>query len=160
MLLQHGWLRKHLLLGLVSSATSGTEDICRAARSAFVSFMQLLERDNRKELMQATSDIILGQLETSEAQDDRVVVPLLDFLCFMMDQGLFSSELIMEPGQYTWDIWVIMRKVHDSSSSLQRIEASMNLYSRLLGNDKCRAPAADKLTRQLLHRWPKVVPTP
>ena len=155
-LLRLDWPRKHLLLGIVSSATSGTEDICRAASNAFVSFMQLLESDSRKEMMRATSAIILERLHTSAAQDDRVVVPILDFLCFTMDQGVFTSDLITSPGQNTWDIWAIMLKVHNTSSSLQRVEASLNLYSRLLEIDRCRAHATDKMTRQLLHRWPKV----
>ncbi|KIV87718.1 hypothetical protein PV11_03247 [Exophiala sideris] len=144
--------REDLLLGLVSSATSGTEDICRAASSAFVAYMQQLDNDTGAgDLGKAISLTILDKLDTSAPQDDRHVVPLLDFLCFMLDQDLFFSEL-----DGARDIWAIMQKVHGPSSSLSRVEASLNCYSRLLMTETYRTRALDKLTRQLLHRWPKV----
>ncbi len=155
-ILQMPRLRKDLLMGLVSSATAGTEDICRAACNAFVFYMQLLEADVRKALVREVSSIYLEQLDTSASQDDRQVLPVLDFVSFTIDQSVFSFELITEPGPGTRNIWAIMQKVHSTSSSLQRTESSLNLYSRLLGIEKCRTNAVDKVTRQLLHRWPKV----
>jgi len=151
------WSQKHLLLGIVSSATSGTEDICRAASNAFVSYMQALDRDRRENLVRTISSTILDQLETNSTQEDRQLVPFLLFSCFMMDQGLFSFDQIALQRDATWDIWAVMAKVHGASASLPRIEASLNLYSRLLAIDQLRPKAMDKLTRQLLHRWPKVI---
>ncbi|KAK5380395.1 hypothetical protein LTR20_007166 [Exophiala xenobiotica] len=140
--------QQQLLLGLVSSTTSGTEDVCRAASNAFLSYMQLLDNDRRNDLAKAAASIILRQLDENATQDDRQVVILLDFLCFLMDQNLLLND--------SWDIWAIMQKIQGPTSSLQRIEAALNCYSRLLSIDEYRARAMDKLTRQLLHRWPKV----
>lgn len=140
--------QQQLLLGLVSSTTSGTEDVCRAASNAFLSYMQLLDNDRRNDLAKAAASIILRQLDQNATQDDRQVVILLDFLCFLMDQNLLFND--------SWDIWAIMQKIQGPTSSLQRIEAALNCYSRLLSIDEYRTRAMDKLTRQLLHRWPKV----
>ncbi|EXJ84183.1 hypothetical protein A1O3_04850 [Capronia epimyces CBS 606.96] len=155
-LLSLDWSRKPLIMGLVSSATSGTESICRAASNAFAWYLQALDHGKRDMLSAATSSFILEQLATGAALDDRQVVPLLDFLCFMMDQGLVSFQPITEPEDNAQDIWTIMQTIHGPSSSLQRTEASLNIYSRLLAADSFRSKALDKLTRQLLHRWPKV----
>ncbi|KIX08563.1 uncharacterized protein Z518_03219 [Rhinocladiella mackenziei CBS 650.93] len=151
------WAQKDLLLGIVSSATSGTEDTCRAACNAYVLNMQSLDNDERQKLTTTVSSILVEQLGLSAAQEDRQVVPLLDFITFMIDQGLWCSEPIMQSRDRGLDIWDVMQTVHTASSTLQRIEASLNLYSRLLTIDGFRARAMDKLTRQLLHRWPKVI---
>ncbi|KAI1624687.1 armadillo-type protein [Exophiala viscosa] len=151
-LLPNKAFREDLFLGLVSSATAGTEDICRAASSAFVAYMQHLDKvTGAGDLGNAISRTILDKLDASALQDDRHLVPLLEFLCFMLDQDLFYAEL-----NDARDIWAIMQKVHGPSSSLSRVEASLNCYSRLLMIEKYRTRALDKLTRQLLHRWPKV----
>lgn len=154
------WSRKPLIVGLVSSATSGTESICRAASNGFAWYLQALDEGRRDTVKTAISGIILKQLATSAPLDDRQVVSLLDFFCFMLDQDLFSCQLITHRETSAQDIWTIMQTVHGPSSSLQRIEASLNLYSRLLATGEFRARALDKLTRQLLHRWPKVVAIP
>lgn len=152
-LLPNKAFQEDLLLGLVSSATAGTEDICRAASSAFVAYTQLLDNDTTgaDDLGKAISWTILDKLDTNAAQDDRHMIPLLDFLCFMLDQDMFFAEL-----DDAHDVWAIMQKVHGPSSSLPRIEACLNCYSRLLMIERYRTRALDKLTRQLLHRWPKV----
>ncbi|KIW40175.1 uncharacterized protein PV06_07397 [Exophiala oligosperma] len=147
-LLQISSFREHLLTGFVSSATSGTEDICRAASNAFVTYMQQLDDESRKRTTEKVSSIILDQLNQNALQDDRQVVPLLQFLCFLLDQNLLIEA--------SADIWAIMKKVHSPNSSLSRIEAAMNCYARLLAIGHYQRQAKDKLTRQLLHRWPKV----
>lgn len=110
--------------------------------------MQQLDDESRKRMTEKVSSIVLNQLGHNALQDDRQVVPLLHFLCFLMDQDLLVET--------STDIWAIMKKVHGPSSSLPRIEAAMNCYSRMLAMDHYQKQAMDKLTRQLLHRWPKV----
>lgn len=162
------WAQKHLIFGLVLSATSGTEDICRAASNAFVAYLQPLDPYTRRELVTAISSILVDEIEHRSTDEDRHVVPLLEFLCFLVDQGLFDLALVTlsecgdgekerrEDGTVTRDLWSLMQKIHGPTSSLARIEASLNVYSRLLTIDTYRSRALDKLTRQLLHRWPKV----
>ncbi|KIW64745.1 hypothetical protein PV04_09656 [Phialophora macrospora] len=155
-LLSVPWARRHLILGFVSSANSGTEDICRAASTAFVSYIQSLEQAQAEESVARVSTIIMEELAARATEDDRHVLPLLDFLCFMLDADLLPTNLFVQSKNVDWDIWNIMQSIHSPSSTLQRIESSMNVYSRLLSIDDYRVRALDKLTRQLLHRWPKV----
>jgi tubulin-specific chaperone D len=155
-LLSVPWARRHLVLGLVSSATAGTEDICRAASVAFVSYLRTLEFEPRAKLIDMVSAIVLEELGSNSSEEDRHVVPLLEFCCFMIDQNLFHFELIIQPNESRPGFWDIMQSVHNTASSMQRIEASLNVYLRLLSVDDYRTRALDKLTRQLLHRWPRV----
>lgn len=159
-LLKVPWAQNSLVEGIVSSVTSGSEDISRAAGTALVLSLEDLDPGKRNELMTAISSIVAKLLAERTTEDDRQIVPVLDFLCFLMDQDLFSTRLIQGPGEDTIDLWIIMQKIHGPSSSLQRTEASLNIYSRLLSFDNYQVRALDKLTRQLLHRWPKVVSRP
>jgi hypothetical protein len=155
-LLSVPWAQRHLILGFVSSATAGNEDICRSASTAFVSYIQSLEPAKGEESVAGVSTIILEELASRATEDDRHVLPLLDFLCFMIDEDLFPTNLFAQSNNVDRDIWNTMQRIHSSSSTLQRIESSMNVYSRLLSIDDYRVRALDRLTRQLLHRWPKV----
>lgn len=155
-LLSVSWARRDLICGLVSSATAGSEDICRAAGNACVWYVQSFSPEERTPVVEALSKIVLDELAAKTQEEDRHVVPVLDFLCFMIDENIFATNLIDSSEQDEQDIWSTMQAIHSSSSSLQRIEASLNVYSRLLSIDVYRARALDKLTRQLLHRWPKV----
>ncbi|KIW21019.1 hypothetical protein PV08_01598 [Exophiala spinifera] len=147
-LLEVSTFHQHLLRGFVSSATAGTEDICRAASNAFVAYMQRLDGETRERMTEKVSSMILDQLAQNALQDDRQVVPLLHFLCFLLDQDLLIES--------STDMWAIMKNVHSPNSSLPRIEAAMNCYARMLAISHYQKQAMDKLTRQLLHRWPKV----
>ena len=155
-LLSISWAQTNLVLGFVSSATSGTEDICRGASNAFVGHMQSLKPDNRARLVEVVSTIIVQELAARTTDDDRQVVPMLDFFCFMIDQDLAPAELVTQSSNVGLDMWSVMQKLHSPSSTLQRIEASLNVYSRMLCKNVDRARVLDKLTRQLLHRWPKI----
>ncbi|EXJ65930.1 uncharacterized protein A1O5_10906 [Cladophialophora psammophila CBS 110553] len=150
------WAQKGLILGLVSSATSGAEDLCRAASNAFIWHMQCLEPKKQATVVETVSTIVVEELALRAKEDDRQVLPLLDFLCLIIDQNLYADEFISHSNNASLDLWAVMQKVHGPSSSLQRIEASLNVYSRMLAIDAYRARALDKLTRQLLHRWPKI----
>ncbi|OQU99977.1 hypothetical protein CLAIMM_05543 [Cladophialophora immunda] len=150
------WAQRDLILGLVSSATSGAEDLCRAASNAFVLHMQSLDAETQATLAGAVSTIVVEGLALKAQEDDRQVLPLLDFLCFIIDQNLYVVDSSDCSDNIGFDLWTVMQKVHSPMSSLQRIEASLNVYSRMLALDAYRARALDKLTRQLLHRWPKI----
>ncbi|OCT45398.1 putative tubulin-specific chaperone D [Cladophialophora carrionii] len=155
-LLSVPWAHRHLILGFISSATSGSEDTCRAASTAFVSYMQSLEPLQVEGSIARVSAMILEELALRATEDDRQVLPFLDFLCFMIDEELFSTKLFGQSDNVDLGMWSSMQRLHSPSSTMQRMESLMNVYSRLLSIDIYRARALDKLTRQLLHRWPKV----
>ena len=155
-LLSIPWMQRQLVLGFASSASSGTEDICRAASTAFLLHIQFLEPGEFKELVATVWTVCMEEMGSKSTADDRQVIPLLEFLCFMIDVELVPVEVGVSSGDATPELWTIMQSIHGPASSLQRIEASLNVYSRLLSIEHYRARALDKLTRQLLHRWPKV----
>ncbi|OAL17752.1 hypothetical protein AYO22_11280 [Fonsecaea multimorphosa] len=150
------WAQRALILGLVSSATAGAEDLCRAASNAFALHVQSVDAKTKATLVETVSIVVVEELALKAQEDDRQVLPLLDFLCFIIDQNLYALDSSNRSDNTNLDLWTVMQKVHGPGSSLQRIEASLNVYSRMLGIDAYRARALDKLTRQLLHRWPKV----
>lgn len=157
-LLPLDWARESLVLGLISSATAGIEGICRAACNAFVAYLQGLPPPSRLTLVEQISKLVLKDLDSKVQDDDRAVLPLLEFLCFSIDQDVFSLELLASVGHH--EILATMAKLQTPSSSLPRFEGLLNLYSRLLTifpvTSSQHVQCLDKLTRQLLHRWPRV----
>jgi hypothetical protein len=157
-LLRLEWARESLVLGLISSATAGTEDICRAACNAFVTYLQGLPLRIRQTLVHQISKLVLERLDSTAEDEDRAVLPLLEFICFLIDQDVFSEEILAPVGSH--DILTALTKLQTPTSSLPRIEALLNLYSHLLNvfptTSSQHVQCLDKLTRQLLHRWPRV----
>lgn len=157
-LLPTDWAREGLVFGLISSATAGIEDICRAACNAFVAYLQNLPQNTRQSLIYQISKLVLELLDSKVEDEDRAVLPLMEFLCFSIDQKLFSNELIVPTGPH--DILATITKLQKPTSSLPRIEALLNLYSHLLiifpPTSSQHVQCLDKMTRQLLHRWPRV----
>lgn len=152
-LLSTEWATKSLILGFVSSATAGTEDICRAASNAFVAYFESLPVHDRNVLVREVSKIVLDQLVKSATQDDKAVLPMLDFLGVMIDHNLFDIDLVKSGNL---DLFSILVSLHGPTCSLPRAESLLNAYSRLVAMPTYRVPALDKMTRQLLHRWPRV----
>ncbi|KAK5060235.1 hypothetical protein LTR84_010120 [Exophiala bonariae] len=157
-LLSLDWAREALVLGLFSSATAGIEDICRAACNAFVTYLQDLTSTTRRTLVHGISSLVLEQLELRVEDEDRAILPLVEFLCFFISQELFSNDLLAPTGPH--DILATMSKLQLPTSSLPRIEALLSLYSHLLTifpiTSNQHTQCLDKMTRQLLHRWPRV----
>ena len=151
-------VRESLITGLISSATAGTEDICRAACNALVSYFQSLQQAPRQTLVCQMSTLVLEQLGSKSQEEDRAILPLLEFICFLIDQKAFAEELLSPVGPH--DILITLAKLQTPTSSLPRLEALLNLYSRLLSlfpsQSSQHTQCLDKLTRQLLHRWPRV----
>ena len=151
-LLQVQWLQKHLILGLVSSAAAGTEDIGRASCEALVSFLLALSETSRASISKVISDVLLQQLSISATTDDRHVVPTMEFLAFLLEQHLLSHD----PSNAVGDIWNVMETVNAPPASIQRLETITKIYSALCVTERHKTRAVDKLTRLLLHRYPKV----
>lgn len=157
-LLRVDLVRESLIIGLISSATAGTEDICRAACNAFVAHLQSLPLAPRQTLVRQISTLVLERLGSAIQEEDRTVLPLLEFICFLIDQDAFADELLAPVGPH--DVLLTLTKLQTPTSSLPRFEALLNLYSRLLALFPAQSSqyvqCLDKLTRQLLHRWPRV----
>src|SRR5271156_6096602 len=118
-LLQVQWLQKHLILGLVSSAGAGTEDIGRASCEALVSFLLALSGTSRASISKVISDVLLQQLSISATTDDRHVVPTMEFLAFLLEQHLLPTHNLSNAvGDNITDIWNVMETVHAPTASI------------------------------------------
>ena len=152
------WFQTHIILGIVSSAAAGTEDLGRASRSAIVSYVH-----DQPEVLQMDMCILffttlLDQLEV--AAEDRLVVPTMEVLAFLIEQDVLIECRTRNLQDYHSMLLQKMQKVHQPSSSLQRVEAALRIYSCLAVVQETRTKALEKLTRMLLHRHPKVKENP
>jgi hypothetical protein len=149
-------LRDHLILGLISSLSAGTDEIGRACTEAVV--ITLLEQESpaRFPLILSMIMFLIRHLDRLSKQDDRDVVPALDFLTFLLDHVL---PLAGSDGHTEVDcnqLWGTSQKVHGPSASIARLEAMVRLYTTFSSIADLRIKALDRLSRMLLHRWPKV----
>jgi hypothetical protein len=67
-----------------------------------------------------------------------------------MDQGLFSAPTDEKR------LMSVPTTILSTSPSPSRIDSALNFYARLLSMPEYHTTALDKLTRHLLHRWPKI----
>lgn len=148
------WLRDHLLQGLLSAISGGTDDISQVAGEALVSFLvdrQIQDLD--KQLVYLT-DTILDWLRSAARQDDREVVPMLDMLCLLLEQ--FGEEMEAVVTTRRVRILELLNDLQTSIADIPRIQALVRLFSGLALLDEYRVESADKISRKLLHKWPKV----
>ena len=156
-LLKVGWIRAHIIQGLVSAAAAGPELLGLASRTAIVSYIQ----DQPEKLSYHVYAEILAVLTEHlrmSAAEDRLTVPTMELLAFMIDQDLLraGARPVYVQHYYT-ELMHVIQIVHQPSSSLQRVEAALQVYSALYTIPETRSKALDKLTRLLLHRYPKVI---
>ena len=148
-------LRPKLLLGLATSAAGGTEELSRACCSAILQMAEEQDSGNKAVLLSSIMTTLLSELDQLANSDDRDVIPFIDFFAFSIEQELVSDEFLIAE-EYQAQLWSTLQKVHHSKASSERIESCIKLYHALLHKDDFRIKSLDKLTRQLLHRYPIV----
>ena len=148
-------LRPKLLLGLATSVAGGTEELSRACCSAIL--RMAAEQDSGSKIVPLSSIMpsLLSELDQMADSDDRDVIPFINFFAFAVEQELIPDDLLMTE-EYQTQLWSTLQKVHHSKASSERIESCIKLYHALLHKDDFKIKSLDKLTRQLLHRYPIV----
>lgn len=152
-LLEVDQMRKHVVQGMVSSAVAGSEDLGRRSRAAIIMYIQD-PCHSYVEAQELFARILLEYLKVSSA-DDRIAIPTMELLAFIVEQSAAKAAL-MTGYQQQVDLMEVMQTVHLPSSSLPRVEASLKVYSSLLAVERTRKAALERLTRMLLHRYPKI----
>lgn len=147
-LLNVDWLQNYVVTGMISSLAAGTEDIGRASRSALTTHMLNEMSERSRPDAGLIAKCLLEHLDQHVA-DDRETVPAMESLAFVMEQQLAHTT------SAPLGVWLVMQKAHTPSSSIQRLEAAIKVYSALCNTDQKKV-AFDKLTRLLLHRYPKI----
>lgn len=144
-----------LVIGLVTSTAASTEEVARASSEALVAFIQQQDMNTQQMLTHSIIDSVATYATSSAKDDDRDIVSAIDFLSFLVEQVL-ACEWGEEYCRRSDQLWDTCQKLHPPSASMMRIEALVRLYSSLALVDAYRTRVLDKLTRLLLHRWPKV----
>ena len=153
-LLEVVWLQAHIIEGIVSSATAGTEILGVASRTAIIEYIQGQPGDPQSDVYVMFLTVLTSQLRNS-TNDDRTAIPTMELLAFLIEQKASTMPLSKAQNQYL-GLLEVMQTAHGPSSNLQRVEAAMQIYSSILTIPQIRKRALDRLTRLLLHRYPKV----
>ena len=155
-LLKVDWLQAHIIRGMASSAAAGTELLGLTSRAAIISYIQDQPPKIRIDVYTAFLSVLTEQLRES-ANDDRLAIPTMELLAFVIEQDILRSSTPPSQIQHQYTtLFEVMQMAHQPSSSLQRVEAALQIYSSLVTVTEIRKAALDKLTRLLLHRYPKV----
>ena len=150
------WLQASLVIGLTSSAVGSTEDIGRACCEAIVTWLLAQTQSDRLEYSQRFVRILLRRLLSVARQDDHEVMPFVDMLMFLLSTGLIDLESHNTIVTGADDICDTLAIVQGTSASVPRLEALLRVFSLLCTSQTSRGFALDRISRLLLHRYPKV----
>ncbi|RMD45121.1 hypothetical protein DV735_g66, partial [Chaetothyriales sp. CBS 134920] len=145
-------LQKPLVIGLYSSF-GGTDEVNRASCTAFASFALDIDIDSRSDFVHMVLKTLVQHLVDTSPGEDRDIIPALGFMTFILDQGFIPDvDLAMD-----WtSVWDMIQKVHNPTSSFERTNTIAQFYRVLAAVPLLRTKSLDKLTRLLLHRYPKI----
>ncbi len=155
-LMQVKTLRDEILVGLSSSIGGGTDDVCRACCSALISWIFEIDVESRTALIDQLTSSLLKYLGFLRQREDHEIVPALYLTVLLVEQGLVCESLLEGTHSELSGIWDMLQKLHLANISMERLEALIKLYQALLRMPGLRSRSLDKLTRLLLHRYPKV----
>jgi tubulin-specific chaperone D len=149
-------LQGQVLRGLSSSIGGGTEDICRACSVALLGWIMVMEQGERDRTTRSITISVCKYLEGLKEGEDKDVVPGLTFTTFLLEQNLLSNQVLEGSDNGSVAVWTSVSKLHVQNVSMERLAALIQFYAALVRTSVHRNPALDKLTRQLLHRYPKI----
>jgi len=153
-LLKVDWLCDETTLGLIGSIAGGADDIGQTASGALVSFFEEDIENDRGKRLRYVICFLLGRLKTVARQEDREVVPLLDTLCLIREQFVKDTDYILRDEMP--DILRLFDDLQTPVADIPRILSLIRLISAVSSLPQFRSIAADKISRKLLHKWPKV----
>jgi hypothetical protein len=151
-------LRYYVLIGLCSSIGGGTEDVSRACCSALTGWMNGLKESRSENVIEMVTECLLRYLEALKDAEDREVVPALEFSTFIIDEGFVHQLRLVGSPNEDLGIWVVLQRLSRSNISIERLSSLIRVYQSLLQIETLKQKSMDKLTRLLLHRYPRVSP--
>lgn len=143
-------LREDVLTGLVTSIAGGADDISRDASDAFIAFLYDQRRVDLEKQFRWITTFLLSELRRLAMHDDREVVPLLGTLCLILEQ--FGTDLAIDE----IEMLDVMEILQSPAADIPCIEALIRLLSLLSIMYSSKQQTMDRITRKLLHKWPKV----
>ncbi|EGD96397.1 beta-tubulin cofactor d [Trichophyton tonsurans CBS 112818] len=153
-LVQVEWLRLPLIKGLVTSLTAGADSLIISSRTAVVEFINS-QNDNTRYCMQR--DIFMSLLIVLEENitDDRYAIPTVESLAFFIENCFNPGILELDPDSIR-KLFRLVQKFHFKSSNIPRIEAGLKAYYCLFNYELLRKNIVLKMTKMLLHPYPKI----
>lgn len=137
--------RNALLEGYITSAGAGSDSVMKASRRALIAYLRSC--NNRSDV---AASLLAVFRQALVAQNDRIVIPLLDVFSL-----LFDLQLLPGVGK---KVFVETQKAHYRTSSVQKLSAAVRVYRSLalaeLG--ALRKEVVRKLVMMLLHPFPRV----
>jgi hypothetical protein len=147
-------LQTPLIEGMVSSATAGTEVLGVTSRGAILEYIQDQPKEAQTDVSMTFVTVLTKRLKTP-GNDDRVMIPTMELLAFLIEQ-VTSARQPSETQHRYLEVLEAVQTTQGPSSSLQKVEAAMQVYCSLTTVPGTKMRALDRLTRLLLHRYPKV----
>ena len=147
--LTQDWIRKPLLEGYVISAGAGSESLLGASRAAFTSYTELLDLGRLATICTDLTDLIRENLS-----NDRLAVPLLEFVAFLFEIDVLQR---LRDQDFAWKrLFTEVRKAHFKSGNVQKIEAAVRIYAGMMAVPRVKREVQEKLCSMLLHPYPKI----
>ncbi|DAA79608.1 TPA_exp: putative Tubulin-specific chaperone D [Trichophyton benhamiae CBS 112371] len=153
-LVQVEWLRLPLIKGLVTSLTAGADSLIISSRTAVVEFINS-QNDNTRYRMQR--DIFMSLLIVLEESitDDRYAIPTVESLAFLIE-NCFNPEILELDPDSMRKLFRLVQKFHFKSANIPRIESALKAYYCLFNYELLRKNIVSKMTKMLLHPYPKI----
>lgn len=153
-LLKVDWLFDDTLLGLVGSIAGGADDISQIASGALISLFAEQNEFDRRGLLKDVVYFLVRQLKMAANQEDREVVPLLDVLCLVRENFIEDTNSVLQHEDL--DILSLFDSLQTPVADIPRISSLIRLLSTLSSISQFRDKSVDRISRKLLHRWPRV----
>ncbi|KAL9596781.1 MAG: hypothetical protein Q9219_005571 [cf. Caloplaca sp. 3 TL-2023] len=141
-------LRLSMLEGLITSASSGSEALIRASRTAMINCFNAFSPEEVDLFYKALLQIIQANVP-----DGRLIRPGLEVLAFLLDIDTPPRLVKAQPEREALlKSMTLLRK----SPDLRLLEAMTNIYAGLSRYDDLRGRALAAVRQLLIHRFPKV----
>ncbi|PHH79277.1 hypothetical protein CDD80_5272 [Ophiocordyceps camponoti-rufipedis] len=133
-----------LLVGLVTSADTGNDDLVVASRAALSAFCSTSDENLRR----VCAGLVRNMARWRGA--DRVLVPTIDVTAFLFHRGLFLSP----SGLDTAELCRQTQRAGYRSGNVRKLLACIRLYGGVAATGE--AEARRRLGAMLAHPWPRV----
>ncbi|KAF4592456.1 beta-tubulin cofactor d [Ophiocordyceps camponoti-floridani] len=133
-----------LLVGLVTSADTGNDDLVVASRAALSAFCS----ESRENLRRVCAGLVRNMARWRGA--DRVLVPTMDVTAFLFHRGLFHSGSGFDAAELCRQT----QRAGYRSGNVRKLIACIRLYGGVAATGE--AEARRRLGAMLAHPWPRV----
>lgn len=143
------WIRKPLLEGYVTSAGAGSESLLGASRAAFNLYTESSDLTTLATLCTYLTDLLRDNIS-----NDRLAVPILEFVAFLFEAGVLQR---LRDQDFAWKrLFTNVRNAHFKSGNVQKIEAAVKIYAGIMAVPGVKTEVQEKLCSMLLHPYPKI----